>query len=1701
MKTRKTISVGNHISPLALVCNLALIMCSALAGFAQDETPNPQRGFYPGGSFAISDIESINTVNGNLILNIPIAALPPGRNGLTGKVSLAYNSKLWDANPEQLPDCFGRLVTQNFLLDGSGGNWQYSFQYELWILARANAGSGQAEHRVWMVFPDGSSHLLRPQSATGPDNPTGYYTANPYNNTWYSTDGTYFRVSFGPNAGLNTPWTLYFSDGSRVTRSEGIERIYDRNNNYVEIQNITWNGHPANKIVDQFGRYIIIERAANPGVDPTRVYDYIYMLGASGQQIMWTIKWKVIRPNKTYYTVAGSTCNTGGLNLLTVVDQIILPSQAGSLAYTFGYNAPDFSPGPLVPSLGYGEINSILLPTGAQASYHYSLDGSDRLRWGTVLENAVVSKTLSYQREYDGSSSQTTETWGYGGYYLGSSFVIGPDGGGSRESFYRLQGGEPWKRGLVYKSERPDGTVIERIWQPNAPHPASNVNPYVKTEFTSVRNSGGALVKTAIKDFNYDKNGNVTRVAEYDWVAYGSVPRDGGGNPTGIPSGLRPARITNNAYYSPTPDASDNTTDDPDVYNKGTSPNLRNAIASIETTSWLGAVSAYTEFFYDDALTTGNLIEQRSWDSTKGASTSPLTPANSISVTHQYDPYGNRTLTADAKGVQTQFIYDPINGQSNLYVTQTKVAAGTPVQRWTMLAYDFNTGQVTQSTDVDNNVTTQTTYDVFGRPTVVKEAVGTTNERWTRTEYDGQARRVVMRAALNAADDQKLVTVRHYDQLGRIRLARQLENPGDDVANETLGIKVQTRYYAGDVNNPDPAYQSAYQVVSNTYRAATSSDAGAVEDGSTMGWTRTRLDRGGRVIETQTFGADLPQPWGANSTGANVVSTEYDGSINTVTDQAGKRRRSETDALGRLIKVTEDPGHLNYDTQYSYDTLGNLRQVTQGAQTRTFDYDSLSRLTSATNPESGTMTYAYDPNGNLIEKTDARGVRTTMTYDALNRARSKAYAGTTPEGTAAANLTPPVFYFYDDYSVLPSGAPRWQGTPSKGRLIGATYGNGSDGTYYKYDALGRIVINHQRQGTLNYATAYFYNRAGAVTREDRGNPARRRNLMSYDESGRLISIQTGAFSGLGFVFSNLVRDISYTPFGGLQSETYGNGLIHSMGYNNRLQPTEIRLGRPDNLESVFTIYNIYGTAQDVNGQDAEIASTLNNGNIARIKYSVSGTVQYAQTFQYDPLNRLSYAVEHNNGVHNDGERAWYQTFSYDPHGNRGINITNTSDNVDAANTALQLTDFSGANNRITRAGFVYDAAGNLIAEPGKSYTHDAENRIVRSEAAGGVTSQYFYDGNGRRVKKVVGDAATKYEYGAGGEMIAEWQDSAYLVIKDYFYKGGALFATKTGTNDGYEYATADHLGSPRAWTDGNGNLIAGGRHDYLPFGEELFAGVGTRTTDQGYAANTQQDGQRKQFTSKERDSETGLDYFLARYYSSTQGRFTSPDEFTGGPDELFDFADDAADNPTFYADIYEPQSLNKYQYCYNNPLIYVDPDGHDGKKIAEALQKAGEAMERTPNPGVKKAALVVKIVAAVAVIASQIDWDVDIGGGYTCAKTGIGCGDQQKSKKEDQSNHQAQAQQQSQPETAPQPEGMAKPTPQPTTPEPQPSPTPDRGHRTGKRKSTHDKHTGSRSGDRHPPNYKPFRHPPKKPPKPEPTPMPNKGPKKKDNDD
>ena len=119
------------------------------------------------------------------------------------------------------------------------------------------------------------------------------------------------------------------------------------------------------------------------------------------------------------------------------------------------------------------------------------------------------------------------------------------------------------------------------------------------------------------------------------------------------------------------------------------------------------------------------------------------------------------------------------------------------------------------------------------------------------------------------------------------------------------------------------------------------------------------------------------------------------------------------------------------------------------------------------------------------------------------------------------------------------------------------------------------------------------------------------------------------------------------------------------------------------------------------------------------------------------------------------------------------------------------------------------------------------------------------------------------------------------------------------------WLVADHLGTPRMIVNKSGSLSSVKRHDYLPFGEELSADIGGRTPTQGYSG----DSIRQKFTRKERDNETGLDYFGARYYGSTEGRFTSPDPLLSSGRSL------------------QPQSWNRYAYVINRPLSLVDPNG------------------------------------------------------------------------------------------------------------------------------------------------------------------------------
>ena len=288
------------------------------------------------------------------------------------------------------------------------------------------------------------------------------------------------------------------------------------------------------------------------------------------------------------------------------------------------------------------------------------------------------------------------------------------------------------------------------------------------------------------------------------------------------------------------------------------------------------------------------------------------------------------------------------------------------------------------------------------------------------------------------------------------------------------------------------------------------------------------------------------------------------GTTTTSTDENGHSTTGTTDALGRLWKVVE-PGGLT--TIYWYDALNNLIKVNQQgngssdvARIRSFSYDGLSRLLTAANPETGSVNYTYDNNGNVLYKTDARLVTITYNYDILNRISSKSYS----DGT-----TPLSCYQYDSSSVA-NGIGRltnaWTQSAST-TSCSTSVAPWTKRSILAYDPMGRI-LNEQQCTPSNctngapYSPIYSYDLAGNLLTSTSGvgptptSPITFTN--TFDSSGRLHTLSSNWYNGsTSFPTTpfptQLFSSPSYAAFGGLTGAMIGSGLTLTRQYDaNRL---------------------------------------------------------------------------------------------------------------------------------------------------------------------------------------------------------------------------------------------------------------------------------------------------------------------------------------------------------------------------------------------------------------------------------------------------------------------------------------------------------------------------------------------------------------------
>jgi len=635
----------------------------------------------------------------------------------------------------------------------------------------------------------------------------------------------------------------------------------------------------------------------------------------------------------------------------------------------------------------------------------------------------------------------------------------------------------------------------------------------------------------------------------------------------------------------------------------------------------------------------------------------------------------------------------------------------------------------------------------------------------------------------------------------------------------------------------------------------------------------------------------------------SVLRTAYCGSTTLVTDPAGRWRRSTTDALGRLAEVDEPnasgatvnsngcPGTSDpiWATSYGYDVLGNLTSAVQnGSHQRTFTYDSLSRLLTSSNPEVGTITYKYDSDTNctgansfsslLVSKTDARGIRTCAQYDNLNRGTVLNYSN----GDAAITTT------YDQANCLGLAACQ-----NLGHRTGVTDAAGSEQWAFQVDATNQRNA-HTEQRTTNgitkttkylldflgntYQITYPTGRVVNYTFDAANRPG------AAQDSSNGITYATGFKTAPGGTCSSGIT--CYTPQGSVYAVSLGQttsftGLNITNTYNSRLQPNEFNASSTGGNAVDIT----YSFVDPRGGNAGHVSSVSNNLNSSR-----------TQSFTYDQVNRIITAGTSST----TGPNCWGYQFVYDGAWGNLTSQPGWSPTYNACTQPVMPVSTADGNNHLSSLS--YDLAGNATGESGFTYNWDAESQL-KSVVSGSGTTNYLYDGDGRRVAKT---GSKLYWYGSGSEILAETDTSGNTQNEYVFFGGKRIALLPTGSTA--QYYVEDSLGSSRVVTTNTGVVCYDA--DFYPFG-------GERAVTDTCAQN------KYKFEGKERDTETsndigqtnGNDYFGARYYSNRYGRWLSAD-WSSTPIAV----------P--YANLTNPQTLNLYSMVADDPETSADLDGH-----------------------------------------------------------------------------------------------------------------------------------------------------------------------------
>lgn len=819
----------------------------------------------------------------------------------------------------------------------------------------------------------------------------------------------------------------------------------------------------------------------------------------------------------------------------------------------------------------------------------------------------------------------------------------------------------------------------------------------------------------------------------------------------------------------------------------------------------------------------------------------------------------------------------------------------------------------------------------------------------TRTvfRYDKLARLVSMTDRLDAVS-----SFTYHAPTGRLA---SVTNGRGKTTTYTYALRSgsTTAYDLTRIDHPDGAFeQFTYDARGNllTWRDA----RGGV-------WTYTYNARGQMLTEQNPAGGVVTftyKPDSDPAAGALASLTDSDAGIGTVTfDYDAHKRLTQItypggatdhftyDANDRLTRYTDRLGTVY---TYAYDAGGNLTVFTRGeglpiAQSETYTYDAMDRRIQSTDAAGEQTTFAYNSLGALQQITRPGAAAYVFGYDTRRWLSSL----TDPAGN--------VWRATRDRESIPSGAT----TPAGRQIALGSNAMGSftqiidplgKATTIEYDDRERVIRVVDR---LNRASDFTYNSGGdltSITLPVIGTVTYARNALGLvtritDPRGKHWDF---AYSGMGRLVSltdpnGRTWNYTYDALGRLATIAYPDGVVETRTYDANDNLTARQFSSGLNLTFTYDALNRLtatgsapvALAYDNRNQPTNTAMSGTNwgasydarGNVQTVTYDG----QMVVTYSYDSRDlltqvtdnktnawiRLDYdddallvRMERSNGVHTDITRDANGRITKIKHGDKGELALSydAEDQITQIIEALpldvaaflepELRQFTYDDaNQITSTGYTYDARGRRTADPQRTYTWDAADRLVRI-VEGATTVDLEYTARGDLARRTVNGVSTDYFYNeaiADRPIMAERRGDAYTRFYVYTPDGRLLYAVETPvaapTPRFYHF---NHIGTTLFLTNAAGAVAD--TYGYTVYGE-MVKHLGE--SDQPFTFVGEY-GVRQEGAS-------GLYHMRARYYDSRTIQFLSRDPL--------------------WPDLADPKSLNPYQYVGQNPLSFIDPSG------------------------------------------------------------------------------------------------------------------------------------------------------------------------------